>query len=325
MRRREADAEPSAASAWLLRLVGGLLMLTALAVSLSRAPDRPAQSLVARWAPPPSDFIELDGLVVHLRDEGPQQGPQPPVLLLHDVAGSLHDWDGWAAALKRDRRVVRLDLPGAGLTGPRDDADYAPASSARFVAALMDRLQLGQADVVGHGRGGEVAWQLAAAQPQRVGRVVLVNPTGPGWQPVALPPLWRVMTLPLAHTVAESLLPRELIAASLATLAGDARRVDAEQVDRVFELLLRDGNREALHRQLVALAADAARTTDPPPLGQPVLVLWGLDDGWLPASLGERLAARASGRLVRLPGRGHAPQIEDPAATLAPVQAFLAR
>ena len=59
----------------LLRLVGLLLMLTALAVSLSRAPDRPVQSLVARWAPPPSDFIEVKGQIVHLRDVGPRVRP----------------------------------------------------------------------------------------------------------------------------------------------------------------------------------------------------------------------------------------------------------
>ncbi len=64
---------------WLLRLVGLLLMLTALAVSLSRAPDRPVETLVARWAPPPSQFIEFKGQIVHLRDVGPRGDPAPLV------------------------------------------------------------------------------------------------------------------------------------------------------------------------------------------------------------------------------------------------------
>ncbi len=323
MRRQEADAEPSAASAWLLRLVGGLLMLTALAVSLSRAPDRPVESLVARWAPPPSDFVELDGLAVHVRDEGPRDGPLPPLLLLHDVGGSLHDWEGWAAALKRERRVVSVDLPGAGLTGPSTDHDESPAALAGFAQRLMDTLQLPAADVVGHGRGAEVAWRLAAQAPSRVDRLLLINPTGPGWRPVAVPALWRVMTTPVAHAVAGWLLPRELVASTLATLSGDAAKVDAQQVDRMFELLLRDGNREALHRQLSAIAAQAASGAVLPPPGRPTVIAWGERDGWLPASLGERLAQQASARLVRLPGLGHRPQVEDPAASLAALRPYL--
>ena len=51
-------------SSVLIRVVGVLLMLTALALSLSRAPDRPVESLVARWAPPPSDFVEVKGAIL---------------------------------------------------------------------------------------------------------------------------------------------------------------------------------------------------------------------------------------------------------------------
>ena len=48
-------------TSWIIRIVGVLMMLTALALAVSRAPDRPVETLVARWAPPPSDFIEVKG------------------------------------------------------------------------------------------------------------------------------------------------------------------------------------------------------------------------------------------------------------------------
>src|SRR5262245_6944883 len=98
----------------LWRAFGILILLTALAVPLARAPDRP---VVARWAPPPSDFIEVKGQLVHVRDEGPRQDAVP-IVLIHGTSASLHTWEGWVAALKRDHRVISFDLPGFGLTGP---------------------------------------------------------------------------------------------------------------------------------------------------------------------------------------------------------------
>ena len=100
-----------------VRLVGVLLILTALVMTLSRAPDRAVETLVARWAPPPSDFIEVKGQLVHLRDEGPRDDALP-IVLIHGTSASLHTWEGWVRALKGQRRVITFDLPGFGLTGP---------------------------------------------------------------------------------------------------------------------------------------------------------------------------------------------------------------
>lgn len=124
-----------------VRALGVLLMLSALAVGLRHAPERPVETLVARWAPPPPDFIEIDGQLVHLRDEGPRGDPAPAVLL-HGLSSSLHTWEGWAAALKTQRRVATLDLPGHGLTGPwsgaRAGSDYRADTLARFVLQVLD-------------------------------------------------------------------------------------------------------------------------------------------------------------------------------------------
>ncbi len=57
----------------IVRILGVLLLLTALAIPLMRAPDRAVETLVQRWAPPPSDFLELRGQLVHYRDEGPRR------------------------------------------------------------------------------------------------------------------------------------------------------------------------------------------------------------------------------------------------------------
>src|SRR5262249_20010384 len=156
-------------------------MASALAIALSRAPDRSAESLVARWAPPPSEFIDLNGQLVHLRDVGPR-GDAEPLVLLHGTSASLHTWEGWSAALQGQHRVVSLDLPGCGLPGPFSGRSaawgYRGDDLARFVLELLDRLQIRRFAIAGNSLGGEVAWRVASLAPERVQRLVLVDSAG---------------------------------------------------------------------------------------------------------------------------------------------------
>ncbi|CAA9480860.1 MAG: Hydrolase, alpha/beta fold family, partial [uncultured Solirubrobacteraceae bacterium] len=102
------------------------------------APDKPRAALEAEHASPPSAFLEVEGVRLHLRDTGPRDAPA--VLLLHGFGSSLHTWEDWARLLEADHRVVRLDLPGFGLTGPDPTGDYTDARSVRVLAALLDAL-----------------------------------------------------------------------------------------------------------------------------------------------------------------------------------------
>lgn len=313
-------------SAILLRLFGVLLMLSAVAIALSRAPDRPVQALVARWGLPPSDFIEVKGQLVHLRDEGPRGDPEP-VLLLHGTAASLHTWDGWVAALKARHRVIRIDLPGFGLTGPFSGAyaidDYRGDTYARFVLDLLDALQVPRAVIGGHSLGGEVAWRVAALAPQRVAKLILVDATGYAVEPEDVPLGLRIARVPLGSRIGEHLLPRALVAASLRSVYGDPSRVGDELIDRTFELMLREGNRRALGLRLQQLeaGAHAARVKT---LTLPTLVLWGGRDRLVPPAAARRFADDIRGaKLILFDGLGHLPQEEDPVRTATAVADFL--
>ena len=312
----------------IVRLLGVLLMLTALVLALSRAPDRPVNTLVARWAPPPSDFIDVRGMVVHLRDEGPRDDPQP-IVLLHGTSASLHTWEGWVRLLKGQRRVISFDMPGFGLTGPfageYPPEDYRGDAYARFVLDLLDVLKLQNTPVVlgGNSLGGEVAWRVAALAPARVAALVLVDASGPAFEPQAVPLGFMLARLPLVGTLSQWWLPREVISASVASVYGDPARIKPDLVDRYFELTLREGNRRALAlrvRQL-QLGEDDARLDA---IKQPTLILWGERDRLIPPAVGQVFERRIQGsQRVQLPGLGHVPQEEDPAASVAPVKAFL--
>lgn len=309
-------------SAWLLRILGVLLMLSAVALALSRAPDRPVETLVARWAPPPSDFVDLDGQLVHLRDVGPRGDPLP-IVLIHGTSASLHTWEGWAQALQGRRRVISFDLPGFGLTGPRADGDYRGDADARFVLALLDKLGVARCVIGGNSLGGEVAWRVATLAPERVDRLVLVDAAGLPFELGAVPLAWRIAHVPLLNRLMEWVLPRPLVVQGLVQVYGDPTRITDELVDRYFEITLREGNRGALGERLRQRdwGGDAERVDS---VRQPTLILWGAEDRLIPPAVGRDFQRRIAGsELVIFDGLGHVPHEEDPARTLVPLKAFL--
>ena len=323
---------PSAARhRWLrlaLRLGGLLLIASALLLALSRAPDRSVQSLVARWAPPPSDFIELGPQLVHLRDVGPRDDPLP-IVLVHGAFSSLHTWEGWVPALAAQRRVISFDLPGFGLSGPPAVAQpqYGGDHDARFVLALLRRLGVQRFAIGGHSLGGEVAWRVASLVPDRVAALLLVDPLCGPCMPPGLPWYLEALRHQPLRSLATTLLPRDLIAAARRHAYADGSPVAPDVVDRHFELLLREGNREALLDRLDQwrtaqqdarpIAARLAR------ISAPTLLLWGAQDRLLPLADARGFIGRLpQARLQVFDKLGHVPQEEDAAATLALVKPF---
>lgn len=318
-------------SRWLLRAFGLLLMASALALALSRAPDLPVQALVAKWAPPPSDFIDLRGQLVHLRDEGPRNDSLP-IVLIHGTSASLHTWQGWAAGLRAQRRVISFDLPAFGLTGPFS-GDYAAQpyggdDYARFVIDLLDALKVPRAVLGGNSLGGEVAWRVASLAPQRVERLILVDSAGYPFEPQSIPIGFQLARVPGLNRLAEWLLPRGVVESSVRNVYGDPSKVRPALVDRYFDLTLREGNRRALVQHFAAQRADAERYDDNrarmKALRLPVLVLWGGRDRLIPLEVGRQIAADVPGsRLVVFDTLGHVPHEEDPQSTLVPVREFV--
>ena len=296
--------------------------LATAAVALSWAPDVPVESLTARWAPPPSTFVEVEGLRVHLRDEGPRDDPLP-IVLLHGTSASLHTWDGWAAALRGQRRVIRFDLPGFGLTGPNTTGDYREASYARFVLAVLDALSVRRCVLGGNSLGGEIAWRTALAAPERVASLILVDAAGYAFVPRSIPIGFRLARTPVLNRLVENTLPRALVAASVRNVYGDPARVNDELIALYQAMTLRAGNRRALVQRLAQLDGGASQALIAT-IRQPTLILWGGRDRLIPPENALRFARDIAGsRLEVFDALGHVPHEEDPMRTVEAVQRFV--
>ncbi len=305
-------------SAWALVVVAALG-----AGATAWAPDRPVSTLTARWAPPPSAFVTVAGMQVHVRDEGPRDDPHP-IVLLHGTSASLHTWDGWAEQLKATRRVVRFDLPGFGLTGPNPSGDYTLMAYVAFVDQVLQQLGVTQAVVAGNSLGGEIAWLTALHHPQRVSRLVLVDAGGYPFEPEGMPIGFKLARIGWLAPVTTHFLPRQAIEDSVKSVYGHPERITPELVDRYFELTLRAGNRAALIQRF-AQSPLGRHAEDIKRVNQPTLILWGAKDRLIPPAHAQRFARDLPGsRVVMFDELGHVPQEEDPVATLAAARGFMA-
>ena len=311
----------------ILRIVGVFLVACVVfafaGVFATWAPDRTVKELSARWAVAPSQFIPVLGMEVHVRDEGARDDPFP-IVLLHGTSASLHTWDGWAQALKGERRVVRFDLPAFGLTGPSSDNDYSIAAYVRFVTAVLDKLGVQRCVLAGNSLGGQIAWATAAALPQRVQQLVLVDAAGYPMQSQSIPIAFRIARTPGLRALMEQILPRGIVESSVRNVYGDPAKVTPALVDRYYDLALRAGNRPALaHRLNQGLSADALTIKS---LKVPTLILWGAKDRLIPLENGQRFAADIAGsKLVVFDSLGHVPHEEDAKATVDVVKIFLGK
>jgi pimeloyl-ACP methyl ester carboxylesterase len=305
---------------WFIALTPIALVLLALAAVW--APDEPVEVLAARWAQPPSRFIALDGMRVHYRDEGPRDDSLP-IVLLHGTASSLQTWDGWERALRADHRVIRMDLPGFGLTGPSPDNDYTIEAYVRFTLHLLDALGVRRFSIAGNSLGGEIAWHVAAAAPDRVSRLVLVDAAGYPMASTSVPIGFRLARMPSMSWVMARILPRAIVRSSVRNVYGDPDRVTDSLVDRYYELTRRAGNRASLPMRF-AQSRPGADTLLLRDLRVPTLVLWGDLDRLIPPENAARFGRDIQGsRVIMYRGLGHVPQEEDPLRSAADVRAFL--
>ncbi len=304
-----------------IAMVAGSLFLTLLAFLIipNYHSDRSVDSLKEKYTNSESKFMNLNGMSVHYRDEG----GGPVLLLLHGTAASLHTWDAWTDMLKSDFRVVRLDLPAFGLTGPSPDHDYRIATYADFLDAFCEQLDIDSAYVAGNSLGGRIAATFAMNYPKRVSRLILIDASGmpiPDNKPISM--AFQLAQTPVVNKLLTVITPKSLHRKSLLEVYADDSLVDDKLVDRYFEMMLRAGNREAFVAR--------ANSVNPPfgdeltSLEIPVLILWGEDDTWIPvadAHKFDRLIPNS--KLIIYPDAGHVPMEEIPQKTAEDARGFL--
>jgi len=285
--------------------------------------DIPLDELKAKYAKDPSEFMTLEGMDVHYRDEG-RIPDSIPLVLIHGTGSSLHTFNYWANALKKDYRVIRMDLPGYGLTGPFPERDYSIDSYVEFVKDFLDEKGIEQCVMGGNSLGGHIAWRFAVEFPERVSKLILINAAGYPNKSKSKPLAFKLAKIPVIRNVFTFITPRSVARSSIENVYADKTKVTEELVNRYFELTLRAGNRQAFIDRFSAKNNSEAykRISN---IEQPTLVLWGDQDMLMPPEKADLFHRDLpNDTLVILENSGHVPMEENPERSLDAVKAFLA-
>ena len=289
-----------------------------------------SETLVPREVAPGS-FATVNGFDIHYRLIGdPLKDPTgAPLVLIHGFASSSDEFRKIEAALAVSRSLILPDLLGFGYSQRVTDTlgAYTHRSQAALVRGVLDQLGVKQIDALGSSYGGAIATQLALDNPGRVRRIGYLD--GQVYDSGGGPPGWLMGLLPfrIGRAVTWNLLgggpgQTQLLASACVDVAACAAGLDPKWRENVVRI---EGNTDAL-LAFSSAPRDQYGEADIRKITLPALLIWGEKDQLVPLDRGKRLASELpNARLEIIPGVGHAPHLERPAAVIPLLLAFFGR
>ncbi len=204
--------------------------------------DIPLDTVKQKFADEQSKFITIDGFEVHYKTEGTGE----PLLLLHSVNTTLQDWDLLAASLKDHFQVVRLDLPGFGLSEFNKNFDFKLDTYIYFLKKFTTQIGLKTFHLTGVGWGADLAWHYCILHHYLVNKLVLINPTDhPEYK---LPRYQRASRSPFGSIIYRWSGSKSIIKKRAKKWFSNLEQIKDTDIERYQMMLLKSGNRKAFVR-----------------------------------------------------------------------------
>lgn len=284
--------------------------------------DKSVDELKSEYAQSPSEFIQIGGMNVHYRDEG-NPLDSVPIVLIHGTGSSLHTFNEWTSTLKENKRVVRMDLPGFGLTGPFPDRNYAIDHYVTFIEDFLAARGITYCILGGNSLGGLISWRFALKNPPMVDKLMLIDAAGYPAKSASQPIAFKMARIPLLNKILTFITPRFIVASSVQKVYAEKSKITESLVDRYFDLSLRSGNRQAFVDRM-HMVYDTSYLEYISRIQQPTLILWGEKDALIPIASAYRFQYDLpNDTLVIITNSGHVPMEENPAESLTAVLGFL--
>ncbi|ABW67574.1 alpha/beta fold hydrolase [Desulfosudis oleivorans] len=302
-------------------IAGVLVLLMVSGCSMLGIKNIPVEKLEKKYFNEHSQMLEFQGLKIHYRDEG--QGPV--LILIHGVCASLHTWDGWVEELKDHYRIIRVDLPGFGLSPLTDKNIYERQRAVAVIEEMVKTMGLDRFSIAGNSLGGHVAWIYTHAHPERVEKLILIDSAG--FQ-MKMPWILKFASTWPVSMVSRRMMPKVILYEAVNQVYGDPRRMEKGTRERYFELAMRKGAKSDyvdIFKKLDHELSKRSVSDGIDEISVPTLVMWGDKDTWIPyaESIARWRHALPDARFIVYAGAGHVPMEEIPVETARDARAFL--
>ena len=297
-----------------------LLIVIILANVLLYEPDLPVHELAAKYANANSKFVEIDGMQVHYRIEGEGE----PLVLIHGTGSMLQSWDDWTNILSPRYQIIRMDIPAFGLTGPRADDIYNDSMYVDFIEQFVKAVGVDSFYLAGNSLGGLIAWKYAAAYPQKVKKLILVDPAGfhklnsKGGSFI----FKLASNFPTLTELVSKIGTHFFVEKTLREVFYDHSKITEAKKKMYAELNQRAGNRHSFV-QRARFARGECSEEELNFISSPTLILWGQEDQLIDEKEAMHFKKIANSSLIIYDKVGHCPQEEIPERSAADVMRFL--
>jgi len=276
------------------------------------------EELVQKYNNKESKFIDINGIRVHYRD----QGKGPIIILLHGMLATLQTWNEWVNSLSDYYRIIRLDIPGFGLTDRFNT--YSKEIFVGFLNQFFEALEINKFDIAGNSIGGYIAWNYALHYPEKVNKLILIDSVG---YPQDLPGIVNFVNIPGMKKIASKITPRFFIEKSIKEIYGDKSKVTDELIDLYHDMLLNQQNRGVFvdfFRLLKQEASSIQLSQGIKNIQTPTLLMWGKEDPWVPVNVLENWERDLTiSKTIVYDGVGHLPMEEIPLQSAHDAHTFL--
>ncbi len=315
----------SSAGRYLKYLILFFLVFTTALVAVFAQRDIPKSVLLKKYSSPDSKFMPIMGMNVHYRDQG-NPNDSLPLVLIHGTSSSLHTWEKLTTILNQaeygNKRVISLDMPAFGLTGPNPENKYSYENYTQVIDSLLIKLNVKSCMIGGNSLGGGIAWHYAVTYKNKVARLILIDASGYPKKDEKGSLGFKIAQMPVINNLLLYITPKSLVQKSLEGVYYDPSLLEPSTVTRYHELLLCEGNRAAalsLFKNKIEQHPEFIKTIE-----APTLIIWGKEDGliaWENANLFHQDIPNS--KVVILEKVGHVPNEEAPAKVAEAIKAFL--
>jgi pimeloyl-ACP methyl ester carboxylesterase len=304
-----------------MAVVLGLLIIV---FSVFAQRDIPIATMQLKYGNASSKYMPLMGMQVHYRSLG-DSNDHNPLVFIHGTSSSLHTWDSLTTLLLKQmphKRIISMDLPAFGLTGPSPENNYVAPYYPNFIDSFLSALHINKFILGGNSLGGSIAWQYAVAHPQKVSQLILLDAGGYPLKNEKGSLGFTLAKMPVVNKLLLYITPKSLIRKSLETVFYDQSLITEEVVTRYHEMTLSEGNRKAmlsLFTHPYKVNVEVIKT-----ITAPTLIIWGEQDQVIAVDNAYLFKKDiANSRLLILPNVGHIPMEEAPLKTAEAILAFI--